>query len=101
MTTEYATVLAQVIPVLALAIGLEVRSLAQARAEAAKTRQPGTDWRSGVIAGMAFVQVYLGFAEFAALETIAEGSMSVSHGILIALAIAVTFGSPVISAIFW
>lgn len=93
MTKDYATLLAQVIPVLALAIGLEVRSAAT-RVNRSRTRNllvlfVGVLW---------FVQVSLAVIEFKALSVVHGRATPMDYELPLVAGIGVAFLAPILEA---
>jgi len=98
VTNDYATLVAQVIPVMALALGLEIRSLVgrytTIRAESEATHDVVAFDILYLILALSIVQVFLAAMENYALEAIAGTSEDSAFNIILSFAVFITFLSP-------
>jgi hypothetical protein len=92
MTKDYATILAQVIPVLALALGLEIRSISGK----IKVNERGI-LQGGAIGALTAIQIGLGIAEFNALNVVGRLD-DYEYETYLAIAIGAVFLSPSLRA---
>jgi len=72
VSKEYATLLAQVIPVLALALGLEIRAIVGRMKQSVDAGEPIRPFRSGALLGaLGVILAFLGGIEIQALSIVA------------------------------
>ncbi|MEV4660216.1 hypothetical protein [Micromonospora sp. NPDC049301] len=96
MTRDYAALLAQVIPVVALALGLEIRSMAS-RIRAAK--KPVRNWRGMLLIYMCVALFVLACAEIRVLAVVAGDTFIRSWTLMLIFAIIVAFMAPAFDAL--
>jgi hypothetical protein len=101
VSKEYATLLAQVIPVLALALGLEVRAIVARMTRRADAEEPISPYRAGALTGALGVALaFLAGIEIRALYIVAESDQFWPNMAFVPLATAVVFLAPIPGAIY-
>lgn len=94
---DYAALLAQVVPVVALALGFEIRSMA--RRLRVMDGRPVAAWRRSVLLYLCTILIVLAFAEIRALAIVAGNDFLDSWTMMFILAIVVAFMAPAIDAV--
>ncbi|MFF5054016.1 hypothetical protein ACFY1S_12625 [Micromonospora sp. NPDC000663] len=97
MSREYAELLAQVIPVVALALGFEIRSLAKRIRESGS--KPVPNWQRNLLFQLCIILVVLALGEMRALSVVAGDGFVGSFTVTLVLAITAAFVAPLFDAI--
>jgi hypothetical protein len=97
VTRDYAALLAQVVPVVALALGFEIRSMA----ERIRTtdEKPVPPWRRSLLLYLCTTLLVLAFVEVRALAVVAGDAFIRSWTYIFVLAIVVAFMAPTFDAL--
>ncbi|MFI5712926.1 hypothetical protein [Kribbella sp. NPDC051620] len=96
MSREYASLLAQVVPVIAIALGIEIRAIIARIRDIGRENVP--TWRLSTLVYLGFTLLVLGIVEICALAVVAGDFFTQSWTWFLALAILVAFIAPIFDA---